>query len=366
MKFTIGRQEFAKAINTVLRAVDGRVTLPVLGNILVRAMGKEVEFVATNLEITVQTKVTVEVEKEGEFTVPAKLIASYVALVVGEKVVCELLENQSLRITAGGSKTEIKGIAAEEFPVIPELASTAEFTMAAPVLAKALEQVIFAASSDPTRPILNSILVRVQGNTMKLAATNSYRLAEKELPVLGKQSAKEFLIPAKSALELASLLAKEAETVQISISENQIGFRVAGIVFVTRLMDGKFPDYQQIIPQESAVKIRVVTEDLINSLKRAGLFADSNSGKVRLKVGKKEIMIISNTGQIGSDEIILPAKIEGEELEIALNVAYLIDMLGRAGALETEISLISATKPAVFHPAKDDKYTYVVMPLKLD
>lgn len=367
MKFQIKKKDLQGAVNAVLRAVDSKATLPVLGNILVEGEGEKVRLTATNLEVTVRVEVGAEVEEKGAVTVPAKLFGGYVGLVAGEKIEAEASENNAMKIKVGGSKTEIKGIAADEFPVIPEIEAKMEFTLAAPVLAKALDQVIFAASNDPTRPVLNSVLMLVSGDEMKLVATNSYRLAERKIPLLEAQKEElRVLIPARAATELAALLAKESETVKVKLGENQAGFEVAHINFVTRLVDGKFPDYEQIIPKEEKTTLRVPTEDLTNTLKQVGLFADQVSGKVRIKVEEGKLKIVADTGQMGKDEVEISAVVDGEGGEIALNGNYLVEMLGRAGAAETELKMSEATKPVVMRGVKDKNYTYVVMPLKLD
>ncbi|MCX6807874.1 MAG: DNA polymerase III subunit beta, partial [Patescibacteria group bacterium] len=337
------------------------------GNILLEAKDDRLTLTTTNLEVTIKTSCEASVEKDGAITIPAKLFSGYISLVSGDKIEGELQENMSLKLIAGGSQTEIKGISADEFPIIPEVDAKTTLNLPAPVLTKALDQTVFSASSDPTRPVLNAILLWVKKDTLYLVATNSYRLAEKQVPLLEAQKNEvKVLIPARAANELAALLSKEAEIVVVKIGDNQIKFEIAHTEFTTRLVDGKFPDYEQIIPKETKISAFVLTEDLIMAVRRAGLFADQMSGKIRLHADKDRLVISTDTGQIGKDEIVLPAKVTGGTLEIALNVAYLVDMLGRAGTAEVEIKLVDALKPAVLIPAKDKKYTYVVMPLKLD
>jgi len=313
MKVLINQQQIAFALNMVSRAINSNNTLPILNNILIEAKEGKLFCSATNLEIAIKLSVPAKIEKEGSLTIPAKLISSYVGLLPNEELEIETLEDLSLEIKSKKSDTKIKGLKADDYPTIPEIKEEKVFKISAKVFEKAINETVFAASLNTSRPILSGVYLSISGEKVTLVSTDSHRLAEKHIKLL--EPAKEDLnciIPAKTMQEVAKILSNFDKTeVKISVSKNQILFVIDNIYLTSRLIEGAFPDYKKIIPTESKTVVKVKTTDLSLALKRVILFAKevNNSIHIELNPQEKNLTISTDETRIGEEKTKLDIEI---------------------------------------------------------
>ncbi len=367
MRLTCSQKDLANALNITNKAVGVNNTLPVLNNVLMKAEGKKLSFTATNLEIAIRYWIDAEIKNEGEITIPSKLLTNYVGYLKDKEVDLSVEEGDGVLLKTSDSKTKIKGISSSEFPSIPVVEKEGNFTLSSKELIIAINQVAFAAALNTTRPILTGVYFSVVKDELKMVATDSYRLAEKTLKL--KESSGEItcIVPVKTILELGNILglAKEDAEVKVVVSKNQIFFGVDKIEVTSRLIEGQFPNYQQVIPKETKTKISLPVSDLSLALKRINLFAKENNNKILLKSDANKLMITTDTTQYGVGEVELAVRIDGVENEIALNSQFLLDVLGTLGTSEVDIQLGEKTNPAIVRPGGKEEYTHIVMPLKI-
>lgn len=367
MKISCAQADLAAALSLVNRAVSPNNTLPVLNNILLKAEGKRLFLSATNLEIAISASFEADVENEGTLTVPAKVISSYISLLNDKEVQLSVTGGNTLLVQSKGSRTNVKGISSEEFPLLPKLEKSDVFYFPTKVVFEALEQVAFAASTNISRPVLTGIFWQVIGKTMKLAATDSYRLGEKTLQMEKDQSVDvSFIVPSKTAQELAKILSgTNAANFEVHVGKGQVLFKVDGVELMSRLIEGSFPDYDKILPKESKTKVTMSTEELILGLKKVSVIVRENNNNVRLKIQKDSLQIASDETQVGQGVTDVAARVEGEPLETALNVQYLLDVLAHLNDKEVYLSLNDGLSPVMVSPSSSKDYVHIIMPLKV-
>ena len=367
MRLTCSQKELADALNITNKAVGINVTLPVLNNVLVKAEGKKLFFTATNLEIAINYWIDADIKNEGEITIPSKLLTNYINYLKDEKIDIAIEEGESVLIQTTDSKSKIKGIAANEFPSIPVVEKEASFTVPIKDLNSAINQVAFAAALNTTRPILTGACFGVSGDELKMVATDSYRLAEKTLKIKNATGDISCIVPVKTILELGSILSSGAgeEDVEVVVSKNQILFSVGKVKITSRLIEGQFPNYQQVIPKATKTKIPLDTSDLSLVLKRINLFAKENNNKILIKANQKGVVVTTDTTQYGVGEVEMKTGVEGENNEIALNSQFILDVLNNIGSDEVIIELGESVNPAILRPSGKEDYVHIIMPLKI-
>jgi DNA polymerase III subunit beta len=368
MKFYCSQKDLDRAVGIVNKAIGSNNTLPVLNNILVKAEGKRVYFASTNLEIAIKCSIEADVRGEGAITVPAKLLSNYIALVSDEKIEMSVLEGNTLSVSSSSSNTKIKCISSDEFPLIPEAEKGVEVFIKAQDFHNSIDETVFAASLNLSRPVLSGVLFSLKGKEVTLVATDSYRLAEKKI-VLTDSSEEEIycIIPARTVTELSKIIARaEEEKVKINVSQNQILFSVDGIELVSRLIEGRFPDYQKIIPTGTPTTSTVSVEDLSLVLKRVSLFARENNNNISISVTNDGKMSVSSEEtKVGEEKAEVSIQIEGENKKISLNAQYLIDVLTHINNDKVLFQIIDKVSPAMIRPAGKEDYVYIIMPLKV-
>jgi DNA polymerase-3 subunit beta len=368
MKLFCNQKDLEYALNIVDKAISPNNTLPVLNNILLKAEGKKLHFFSTNLEIAISCFIDADVRGEGAITIPAKLFTNYISLLNSEKVELNLIDGTTLSINSTTSTTKIKCISADEFPLIPKIEKSHELTVKIDDLYGAINEAVFAASLNTSRPVLSGVLLVVDGGQIKLVATDSYRLAEKKVPISKKvESAVSCIIPAKTMIELGKIISKSDEKeVKINISNNQILFTSNGIELISRLIEGKFPDYEKIIPKDSKTKFEVSVEDLSLVLKRVSLFARENNNNIKLTATNDgKLTISSDETKVGEEKSDVSIKIDGENNKISLNSQYLLDVLTYINKDKIVFSMTDKVSPAVIKPVGGEDYVYIIMPLKV-
>lgn len=367
MKINCEQNSLSLALSLVNRAVSPNNTLPVLNNILLKAEGKKLFLSATNLEIAISASFDADVENEGSLTVPAKVFASYVALLTDKEVKLSVANGNTLVVQSKGSNTKIKGISSEEFPTLPKLDKPDVFTFPVKKMLEALPQVSFSASTNISRPVLTGIFWQIKGSTIKIAGTDSYRLSEKTI-VLEKDPGLDlnFIVPSKTIQELEKILSSTSEdTFEARVSKGQIMFKVDGVEIMSRLIEGNFPDYEKILPKESKTKSVVSTDDFILALKKVSIIVRENNNNVRLKIQKDGITISSDETQVGQGSTDISATSEGDPIETALNAQYLLDVLSHLKCEKANLGLNDELSPVMVTPGSGGDYLHIIMPLKV-
>ena len=375
MNISCLQKNLAKGLGIVGRAVSPRPTSPVLGNVLLATDAGRLKLSATNLEVGIICWIGARVEEEGAVTVPARTFIDLVNALPPDQVNMELVvRTQTLKLQAGRSEANVKGIDAQEFPLVPTPEGEGGISVEAGAFRTAIDQVAFAAATDESRPILTGVLAKFESEQLTLAAADGYRLAVRTIPLLdGLFDPFSVIIPARALTELSRISGEQKDPVVITVTpaRNQVLFQLTNTVLVSQLIDGNFPDYQQIILRNRTTRTVVDAAALLKACKTALIFARDASHITRLHVkpgselAAGRIVVSATSAETGDDVSELDASIEGEEVEIAFNVRYLIDVLAVVGAPQVSLETTTASSPGVIHPLGDVDYTHVIMPMHL-
>lgn len=367
MKISCTQENLARGLGIVSHTVGVRTTLPVLSNILLKTEKGRLKLAATDLEIGISTWIGAKVDKEGAVTCPARLLGEFTTTNTDKTINLEL-KDATLNLSSEHFKANIKGIEASEFPLIPEVKEGQAITLAAADLKTGISQTVFASAMDETRPVLAGIYIIVGKNKLKLVATDSYRLAEKSIN-LSNANIKEasFIIPARTMAEINRLLDESIEKVEIKVGENQVQFKLGPTEVISRLIEGSFPDYEQIIPKNTKTKVELDTIQFSNAIRMASFFARDVANNVKLVIKKpKNLQVLAVSPQVGDNVSNLEASVSGEEQEIAFNAKFILDCLQAVGSEKVELEIAGALSPGIIRPAKNKNYLYIIMPLRME
>ncbi|MDD5110281.1 MAG: DNA polymerase III subunit beta [Patescibacteria group bacterium] len=380
MKFTVTQENLSQGLLTVAHVAARNTNLPVLNNVLLEAGDGGVKLSATNLEIGVSCLVRGKIERPGSFTVQSKLLADYVSLLPREGVELALVSGESegggaLVVKGSSSETKMKGIPAADFPLIPQIERKHKATCAINDLRAAVSQVIFAVSQSETRPEINGVFLQFDGNVLTLTATDSYRLAERKIRLLtALPQPQKVIVPARALQELLRVLTSfkdpaalsNVDHVELYVAENQVLFAIGAAEIISRVIEGQYPDYQQIIPARYATTARVATGELLKATKTASLFSRSGIYDVTLAFSpeRHDLVLSAANAQLGENTSRVAAEVTGQEQRIVLNYRYLLDGLGNIETEEVEFSLNDNSGPCVVRPRGRTDYLYLVMPIK--
>ena len=362
MKLQVTQENLNKALGSVARIADTHGTLPVLANVLIKAVKNRLSIAATNLNIGITHFIGAKIEQEGLITVPANLLASFVASLPSGVINMEL-EGKKLKISTEQYNSTINGISAEEFPVMPAIEKGDTFTVKASDLKKGLQQVVFTASSTDSRPVLSGVFFHSDGTKLYIAATDSSRLAEKSLDY--KIANLQTLVPASAMNDLLRILDDEVEKVKIIKDEQQALFSFGDVELVTRLIDSNFPNYQPLIPTKSSVKATLKRQEFLNIVKVSSLFARESAGSITVEIKEKEksVEIKSLASQLGENTATAEAIVEGSG-NITINSKFLIEALNAFDGEEITFSFNGKLEPVLLKDPKNSDYVHVIMPLK--
>ncbi len=369
MKLSVMQENLARGLSVVSRAVSTRSTLPVLANVLLRTEDGGLKLTATNLEIGITYWVPGKIETDGATTVPARLLTDLVGSLPGaERVDLELKGSDTLQLRCGPFETHVKGIDADEFPAIQTAGERPTTRVNQGILRRALEETIFAAASDEARPILTGVLARFEGDRLTFAAADNYRIAVKTVTTLDAVPETSVVIPARALAEVVRILGDVDDPVEIVLAQarNQVLFHLEGIDLVSRLIDGQFPNYQQVLPASHTTRAVVDRAELLKAVRPAALIASSSANIIKLQIGvdgSAGVMVTANA-EVGDYEGRVDAEVEGDGTTIAFNARYLNDVLTNVEADRFAIELNGPLSPGVFRPVGDDQYVHVVMPVR--
>lgn len=367
MKFVIPQKEFLEAIQTVQRAVSNKNTLPILAGILIKAENNRLKLVATDLEIGIECYINAEVINRGELVLPANHLSSIIRELPTKTVEVDCnLETRSTEIVCGHSRFTINGFSADDFPMLPKVEEGTQFSVKQKLFREVIEQVKIATSTDETQPFLNGALLRIEGDSMIMASTNSYRLAHRQTQLeLGIGERVEVILPNKTLDEMARLLDAEPQSdVKIQVTMNQILFEMENITVISRLIEGRFPNYEPVIPKNSTTFVKVDRKELLQAGKRVSLIAISNSNIIKVNIGDDLMALESMNAEIGQAYEELSLTMEGPAVEISFNAAYLMDGLKVIDTDEVELCLGGKLSPFIIRPVGEVNYTYVISPIR--
>lgn len=375
MKVSCLQENLAKGLSIVGRAVSPRSTLPVLGHVLLATDAGRLKLSATNLEVGINCWIGAKVEDDGATTVPARTLIDLVNALPPEQVDMELVERtQTLNLRAGRSESNIKGIDAQEFPIVPIPEGEGGISIEPDVLRTAIRQVAFAAATDESRPILTGVLAKFEESQLTLAAADGFRLSVCIVP-LPQSIADPFsiIIPARALTELGRISGEQKEQIVITVTptRNQVIFQLTDVVLVSQLIDGNFPDYHQIIPRDRTTHTVVDTAAFLKACKTALIFARdaAHIGRLHIKPGTElapgHMIVSATSAETGDDVSELDASIEGDEIEIAFNIKYLIELLSVVDSPQVALDTTTSSSPGVIRPVGETDFTHVIMPMHL-
>jgi DNA polymerase-3 subunit beta len=368
MKISASRDSLSATLQLVSRAVSTRSTLPSLGGILAIVDAGGVTMRATDMELALTRAVDEpQTEREGTVLLPGRLLVDVVRnLPPGEVTLEQRAEQRDVELTAGSARFHLRTLPAEDFPRLPEFEGEA-VKLPGPALAETIERVARAASRDEVRPILTGVLLQAEENRLTMVATDSYRLSVKhtelESPV---GQALEANVPARALRELSRIVtAEEAEEVDIAMPRNQVVFRVGPVLLSSRLIEGQFPSWRQLIPESFEHEVRLPREEFLEVARRVGQLAQRNA-PLRLAFAEGELTVAAETPDIGDATEAMPAPYSGEPLEIAFNPQFLIEGVDSVDTDELAVQLSSPLRPGLLRPVGSEDFSYLVMPIRLN
>jgi DNA polymerase III subunit beta len=374
MKLTCLQENLKRGLSIVSHAVAGKSTLPVLSNILLATDNGRLKLAATNLELGITCWIGSKVDREGAVTIPAKLLSDLVGSLPNDRITLELdSTSQSVKLMCARYENNINGIDADEFPALPTLEEREpNAVFACDVLREAIDQIAFAAATDDSRPVLTGVLLRLRDGHATLASADGFRLAQRIIPLTTPVNEPvELIIPARALIELARIIAGSESNVAMTITPGggQVLFHTEDIDLVTRVIDGKYPDIERVIPQQYTTRTLVDTSELAKAIKVASLFANASASIVRLTIepggdlAPGRINISANAAEVGNNSSIVDGMVHGEGNKIALNVRFLQEAINAIKTAQIAIETQTEQQPAVFRPVGVDGYIHIVMPM---
>ncbi|HEY3398752.1 MAG TPA: DNA polymerase III subunit beta [Armatimonadota bacterium] len=355
-------------LQIISRGVSGRSTQPVQNNIFVSTADNTLRLVATDLEyISLDAQVPAMVTEEGKVTVPGRVFNEIVTSLPAEEVSLESEQVGELTIRCGKSNYRVRGLPADDFQMLPEVMPEAEFSVPEGALRTLLAQTVFACSPDETRPILTGALLNVKPDMLTVVATDTYRMGIRTLRVeTGIEAEKKVIVSSKVLGELMRILREDSEEpVKVSLSGRLVEFEAHKVKISSRLIEGEYPNYEKIIPAEFTKKMTVQVEALERSLRRALIVARQDNNRVVLRGQEGILQITAASPDLGSVEEEVEMELEGDPVEIAFNVRFMLDMLEAAGSQQVIFSLSGPLNPGTIRPAGRDDYIYLVMPMQI-
>ena len=368
MKLTTKREELVSKLSTVSRAVSTRAATQALSGVLLTASEGQVTLAATDLDLGLQTSLAAEVESEGTVLLPGRLLAEVARSLADPTVEIELREaERDVEIRSGSSSFHLRILPAEDFPKLPAAAEQPTLKIPAAALEASIELVARAASRDDMRPVLTGVLVTAAGSEMTMVATDSYRLAVKRTELEAELGGElEANIPARALRELSRILSSEgAEEAEISLLTNQAVFEAGSITLTTRLIEGQFPNFRQLLPESYEHDVRLNGEDFLAVTRRVSQLAQRNA-PLRLSFSSGELTVAAETPDVGDATETMPAAFEGEPLEIGFNPEFLKEGIESVAGDELLLRLISPLRPGLLQPVEGEDFRYLVMPIRLN
>lgn len=365
MRICVQKDNLVKGVQTVQSAVSNRASLPILANILIEAQKEGVLLTATDLDVAISCFVPAESIEAGSITVPAKRFSDVIKELPSENEVRLFTDKGStVRIETGKTYFKIPGLPKDDYPQIPQFTDNKNSaTIPQIILAQMIKMTSFAMSRDEARYVLNGTLFVFQNNILRLVATDGRRLAMIEREIQNKtETIKKIIVPTKTIQELAKNLG-EGGDVLVNFKENQVQFKIGNTAITTRLIDGEYPNYEQVIPKKTKEQLVIDTKDFLAATKRASIFTNAESQSIKINLGKNRMMITKNTPEIGEAYEEIVTEYDGGDFVIGFNPSYLIDVLKNIHQEKIKFELIDPEKPGMIRT--EDQYTYIILPMQL-
>src|SRR5881394_3001140 len=368
MNLTIAKEQIINGLQAVQNVVSTRTTLPILSNVLMRAEGDRLEFTATDLDVTIACSVEAKVKKPGSSTVPVKKLFGIVRELSNSEIDIEVDEKNTCSIRSGASFYKINGLSADEFPPVTKFKDDKKVVLPQETVKAMMKKTSFAISTDESRYVLNGIFLSLKDHKMTMVATDGRRLALVDEEVdISENSHGEFIVPAKTVNELNRLLQDKGE-LELHYAENQASFTLkddkgSSVLIVTKLIEGNYPNYRQVIPSETKERVGLVREEFLHALRRAEIMTSEKSNSVKMSFGKNKIEITANSPEVGEAKETMAVNYKGPEMAIAFNPKYMIDPLNALTNDEVFLELIDELSPGVLKI--NGPFLYVVMPMRL-
>jgi len=363
MKFSVSKEKLVQGLQTVQNVVSTRTTLPILSNVLLQANDGEVRLTTTDLDVGVRGAVEAAVERPGATTLPARRFLSIIRELPTAEIQIEVDSKNQASIRSGPSFFKILGLPEEEFPPLPKFEDAKVFTIRQKDLKDGLKKTSYAISTDETRYVLNGILCSFKENKLTLVATDGRRLAlvdiEMEFP---RSHEVDIIVPSKAVTEIQRLLADDGEA-KLTVGANQVSFEANNTLLVSKLIEGNYPNYRQVIPNEAKERVTLEREVFLNSVHRVSLLASEKSNSVKLVFSKNNIDIMANTPEVGEAKESLPVQYKGKEFSIAFNPEFLMAPLRNLANDEIFFDLIDEMSPGVIKI--QSPFLYVLMPMRI-
>lgn len=372
MKVEILKENLKIGLAICEKVIGKNISLPILDNVLIDAQDTFLSMISTDLEASIKLWVLTKIVKKGKVVVPAKFLSSFVGSLPNEKITLEA-DGQDLRVECNNIKTQVRGYNSEDFPIIPEFKDSEFLEVDNSTFFSGLSQIIDVASPSQTRPEIAGIYFNFSKNTITIAATDSFRLAEKKITLAGPVKKDfSFILPQKPAREIMSILENKQGALKIFFSDNQVLFEFPmkeakhpEAQITSRLIDGEYPNYQDIVPTKFKTNVVVKRDEFLSQIKTASLFSGKvNEVKISLNAEKKQLEIFSKNPDIGENKSSMPVKIEGDSIEVSFNYKYLTDGLMQIKSSEVIFDISKEEGPCILRPMGDASYMYMAMPIK--
>lgn len=358
------KDKLSYAIGKVEKVIGKNITLPILSCVLLEAQDSILTIKATNLDIGIEVSIPVKVNKPGKIAVSGSVLYNYISNILNDKNITLEDVGGNLRISTKHSDGTIKAFNTDDFPNIPKVSSKNSFTFNAPNLIKGLKSVVYSASVSTIRPTLSSVLIVSEEEDVIFVATDSFRLAEKKIGVKKHKDFNQILIPIKNISEIIRVLDDTKDDVEVFLNENQIAFAFNDIYLTSRVIDGTFPDYKQIIPKEVKTEVVLLKQDFLSSLKISNIFADKFSQVIfNISSKNKTLKISTKNMDVGENVTNIDAVIKGDDLIISFNYKYIIDCFQSVDSDSISLSFSDNNKPMVIKGVSDSSFLYLVMPM---
>ncbi len=364
MKIECVKEKLQIAVSKAEKIVGKNINLPVLSCLLFETKGNNLIIKSTNLDLGLEISIPVKIEENGKVAVPANIINNFLNNLNDDKnIKLETVEN-ILKIYTSTSEVNIKTLSPEDFPTIPIINSEKTCKINSKDLANGIKSVIYSSSISSVKPELSSVYIYINEENLIFVATDSFRLAEKTIKIKKNPDLNNILIPFKNAVDILKIIENTDIEIEINSTKNQISFVFNGIYLVSRVIDGVFPDYKQILPKEEKTKVVLLKQDLINSLKISNIFSDNfNQMNISVKNGEKTIKVKTKNSNIGENTNKINANIEGEGIEVNFNYKYITDCLNSITSDNISLIFNGINKPLIIKGVSDTTFIYLVMPM---
>lgn len=366
MHVNCNREDLLKGLQIIQSVVATKSTLPVLTNLLIETEKERIKIVGTDLEVGMKCNIKADVVKEGGVTIPARKLIEIVREAPLSEIEIISEEGSKVTVKSGNYLARLMGIPKEEYPSLPEFKESSTLSIHTDVMAEMIRKTIFSVSTDETRYVLCGIYFICDKKTIKMVSTDGRRLSyiEKEADS-SKIKDKNLIIPTKAINELNKIISQISGTIKIGIGDNQIGFKLESILLISRLIEGTYPNYDQVIPKNSEIKLKLNREKFLNSTKRVAVLTSDKSSSIRYTLKDNNMTITANTQGLGEAKDELPVDFNHEEIAIAYNPNYIIDVLKNIDSEEVYLEITNSLNPGLIRPADNSNYLAVIMPMRI-